>query len=149
MRFTMSVVGKNARPSSKHSILPGNVVRMDSGEEFRILFENDWVSGGRVDYAYEQTRGSIRVEGGELCAPATVFQYRQTKRAGEGRILCCEFYRDGLATIPSVHELILINNDYNADGSAVHLGDTTGDRIPGRATSAEDNPDRHESRNNM
>jgi hypothetical protein len=144
MRFTVSIVGPNGKLSSKHPILPPGVVRMDDSERFRLLFENDWKSPGQVSYVYDGSPNTLSlpepIEHGELVPSPQTFTYTRTESVGIGRLIEVSFKRAGVDTVSTM--IMLINNDYNKDGSAIHFGDENGDVIRGRATRAEDDPDR-------
>lgn len=145
MRFTVSVVGPGGRPSSKRPKLPGNFVRMDDKETFRLYFENDWDVDGTIKYVYDgvntKTINEARLEANGICASEQLFVYERTKR-GEGRLLEVQFDLD-IDSEPYKEQIMFINNDYNHDGSAVNYGDVDDEAevVIGRCTDRALDPD--------
>jgi len=149
MRFTVNVVGIDGRQTSRRPVLKG-CVRMDHGEHFRLLFENDWDSAGVVRYVYNGTVMALDepIEHNDFVASPQIFTWERTA-LGAGRLVEVSFERAGCAT-PDIRTIMLINNDYRADGSVVNYGDKdTGDRVEGRAQRPEDDPDRHMRANDV
>lgn len=171
MRFTETVVAESGAFSSKHAKLPHRgsdntvtwITRMDPGEKFRVMFENDWESPGKVrcEYYDEQDEThSVEIdclEPGEfVCGPVWTYQY--TRTPGAGRIIRTTFYRKGAD--PTQHYLVLVNNDYKTDGTCVHFtpNATPGEVyekedlskiVPGRVTSKLQDPDRNQWANSQ
>jgi hypothetical protein len=140
-KFNMYIVNKRGEVSSKRIPIKGKYVRCDDDEEFRVLFENDWQTGGDVTFHFDEDGEDVTIEGieqGDLVVSPQTFRYRRTE-VGGGRLLECCFVRTGLPKC--VQQVMLINNDFNRDGTAVEYGAKEGDGVRGRAERAEDNPD--------
>jgi len=127
MRFEASIVGVSGSRTSRRAVLPGNFIRMDDKEQFRILFENEWTTGGKVFYIYdggEMMQIEETLEHGEIVVCLETFTFLKTP-VGEGRLVEVRFERPLFPPIDV--QYMIINNDYNAaDGSAIRYGEKDG-----------------------
>ena len=145
MRFTASVVGRSGRISDRRPILPGNFIRMDDNETFRVFFENDWDVCGSVTFVYDgnvQNMTTIALEPADMFSPPQTFIYKRTE-IGSGRLLEFKFTRDNVE--PYLVQYMLINNDYHANGHAVCYGDVASadNTVTGLQNDPSKDPDRH------
>lgn len=143
MRFIVNVVGKSGQASTKRHISNDGVVRFDDGEPFRLLFENEWKTAGRILYCYDagDVHEIASIEQGEIVASEQTFIYQRTPR-GQGALIEVVFQRAD--SDDDVRKIVAINNDYNKDGSVVKYGDTSADEtVTGRTVRRDDDPDLH------
>ena len=148
MRFTATVVGKNGMKSSMRPRLPGNVVRMDDQEQFRLFFENDWDIEGIVKFVYDGNNNTdakvymIEMPPMSILASEETFTFDRVP-VGEGRLLEISF-QAAFDSKPFQERIMFINNDYRSDGTAIQYGDVqTYDVVLGRNTNPQLNPDKH------
>jgi hypothetical protein len=147
MRFAANVVGPDGRASSKRPKLPGNFIRMDDKETFRLYFENDWDVDGTVKFVYDGVNNQLvyetELEAHGICKTQQLFTYERTKK-GEGRLLEIMFSLNDIEGDPYEEKLMIINNDYNPNGSAVQYGqvDEGDDVVVGICTDRALDPDR-------
>jgi hypothetical protein len=153
MRFTASVTGKCGRGSDSRPILPGNFIRMDDKEVFRLYFENDWSVKGTVKFVYDNDPKNVYeevLEAGDIFCHDQKFVFDRTA-TGEGHLLEIKFIRelteeeieDGFEEAEPFHvQFMLINNDYFSDGRAVQYGHCEGDGVvTGMQTDPKNDPD--------
>lgn len=122
-RFQVRVVGTDGSATSQRRILD-DCVRMEDKEEFRLLFDCDWLCGGTFQYCYDGgdvVTGTIAYE--EMYSPPTVFTYTRSK-PGSGRLLEVGFKRTGIDDEYHIQQIMLINNDYLPGGRVLRFGDT-------------------------
>ena len=145
MRFTTSIVGPSGRGSDRRPILPGNFVRMDDKETFKIYFENDWDCGGTAKFIYND--GDVLEEhfdAGDILSYPKLFTFKKTE-AGGGRLLEVVFRIEEMEDDePYRFQVMFINNDYDAAGNAINYGDVVAnDIVEGRCTNPSLDPDNH------
>ena len=156
MRFVAFIVNRTGQLSSRRSVIPGNFVRFDDGEQFRIYCENEWDIPGVVRFVYDAknnpdaTVHEAVMEPGDILSPDVVFTYERTA-VGEGRLLEIEWTGEGRNPFPV--QYMAINNDFRGD-NPVKYGDVFGEEdiaaieiVPGRNTDPMKDPDRHRRAN--
>lgn len=131
MRFTASVIGPSRVDISKRAVMPGNFIRLDDNEQFRLCFENDWDQCGLVSYVYDANNCAdstkpkvtrMMIEPANIEVSEELFTYERTKR-GRGRLLEIKWTQEGHDDV--VLQFMLINNDFTSDCKAVLYGDVS------------------------
>lgn len=54
MKFLANITAPSGKLSAKRAIIPPGYIRMDDGETYRLIFENDWSNNGTISYLIEQ-----------------------------------------------------------------------------------------------
>lgn len=143
MRFIVNIVDKHGQITTKKHISNDGFVRMDDGETFRLLFENEWKSPGTVLYCFNA--GDVyeveSIEQGEIIPSEQIFTFNKTPR-GEGLLIEVMFQRHK-SDVKDFRQIIAINNDYNKDGTVVNYGECDGETVTGRTVRRNDDPDLH------
>jgi hypothetical protein len=154
MRFSAIVVGASGQVSARRPVLPGNFIRLDDGERFRLYFENDWDISGVVSFVYDAAAGDdaaaaaqvhrLRLGPGDVLSPDVVFTYRRTD-VGAGRLLEIEWV--GENRDPFMIQYMMINNDFRGDGRTIKYGDVrespSEEIVTGLNKDRAKDPDRH------
>lgn len=154
MRFVAFIVNRSGQLSSRRAIIPGNFVRFDDGEQFRIYCENEWDIPGVVRFVYDAKNNpdavvhEVSMEAGDILSPEVVYTYERTA-VGEGRLLEIEWTGKGRNPFPV--QYMMINNDFRGD-NPVKYGDVFGDDnsieiVPGLNKDPAKDPDRHRRAN--
>lgn len=150
MRFTAVVVSASGQVSSRRPVLPGNFIRLDDGERFRLYFENDWDIPGVVSFVYDAKKSDdeqvhrLRLGPGDVLSPDVVFTYHRTD-VGEGRLIEIEWV--GEQREPFMIQYMVINNDFRGDGRTIKYGDVrespSEEIVAGLNKDRAKDPDRH------